>query len=286
MREMAQRGTHAIGTGLLLLFFTFGCAGLPGWMHRLGYTANELSPIRIGKFGFPIVAGKVNQRPVSLVFDTGNMVRLLLATRVINDLRLPSAGMSRMFDADGTERASVRRVSIAELEVFGQTFPGEFAVEDTPDDLEGFVGPGYVIKGRFTLDYRGKWFAVSTRPSEASLPEAIPLHWSDSEPGMIVIGGEANGTPVLLQLDTGKSRTCVDPALARQLGLPRDGAGVRGLTVKIASHSFSIAAAKEVGFGAISTGYPGPILVGVGSDVLSKGVLTVDYPRRIVSFER
>ncbi len=286
MGEMVQRGTFAVGTGLVLLFFTFGCAGLPSWMHRLGYTPEELSRIQIGKYGFPIVAGQVNQKPVSLVFDTGNMVGLLLATNVIKDLRLPSAGMSRMFDADGTERAPVRRVSVAQFPVFGGTFAGQLAVEDTPNDLEGFVGPSYVVKGRFTLDYRGKWLALSTRPLEAPLPEAIPLQWSDDSPGMIVIAGEANGTPVLLQLDTGKSRTCVDPALAGRLGLPRDRAGVRGLTIKIGSRSFPIAAAKEVGFGGISEGYPGPILVGVGSDVLSKGVLTVDYPRRIVSFER
>ena len=260
-------------------------AAEPPWRDRLGYAAGELWRVEIGKFGYPVVRGSVDQKPVSFVFDTGNMSGILLAPGTIDELRLSSARTTRTYDSSGRELGRIREFTLGEVRIFGRTFQRQSAVEDPRGDLAAFAGPKYVMNGRFTLDYGNEWMAVSNRPLPQPLRGSTPLLLSDEMPGMIVISAAANGVPVLFQLDTGKSRTCIDPELVRRLRLPSDAAGVHGLTVTIGDRDFAIPAAKEIGLGGISAGYPARILVGVGSDVLSKGLLTVDYISRTVTFE-
>ena len=56
--------------------------------------------------------------------------------------------------------------------------------------------------------------------------------------------------------------------------------------VTLAGLTFTVPSAKEVGFGAISAGLPEPIVVGVGSDILSGLVLSVDYRTRELYLRR
>jgi len=103
---------------------------------------------------------------------------------------------------------------------------------------------------------------------------------------MLVVRGAVNGEPVLIQLDTGKSRTCVDPAFAARLGLPPapDGVSIRELS--LGGVSFLVSSAKRVSFSGISQDLPEPIAVGIGSDVLARLLLTVDYPGRLAFVAR
>ena len=52
--------------------------------------------------------------------------------------------------------------------------------------------------------------------------------------------------------------------------------------ITLGKKSFSIERAKVANFKAISEGYPKPILVGIGADILSRIVLTVDYSQKKV----
>jgi len=72
----------------------------------------------------------------------------------------------------------------------------------------------------------------------------------------------------------------VDPALAARLGLPPapDGVSIRELS--LGGVSFLVSSAKRVSFSGISQDLPEPIAVGIGSDVLARLLLTVDYPGR------
>ncbi|HSP15235.1 MAG TPA: hypothetical protein VLV78_10835 [Thermoanaerobaculia bacterium] len=272
-------------TALVFAAFLSCATGRPQWTRRLGYSTGELSRLEIGKHGYPVLAGRIDRNALHLVFDTGNMSGLLLSIGAINALHLSMTGQTRSYDSDGRELPPVREFHVPLLEIFGQAFRNQHAIEDVRAEFDGFVGPMYLLHGRFTLDYRTGWMGVSKRPLRAPASSALPLLRSESFPGMVVVRGTANAVPVLFQLDTGKSRTCIDSELRRRLQLPADPNGVRGLTVTIADSSFAIPAAKEVGFRGISAGYPEPILVGIGSDVLSKGVLTVDYANGIVLFE-
>ena len=82
---------------------------------------------------------------------------------------------------------------------------------------------------------------------------------------------------VLIELDTGKSRTVINPQLASELGLKRGTRGVEIRALRLGDLSFRVPSAKEVDQTGIDPSLPESILVGVGSDILSRFVWTVDY---------
>ena len=84
----------------------------------------------------------------------------------------------------------------------------------------------------------------------------------------------------MVEIDTGKSRTVVDPTLISDLDLPRTEDGVQIDEIRIGMHRFSASSAKKKSFKGISRGLEVPIGIGVGSDILSRLIVTVDYRQR------
>ena len=80
-----------------------------------------------------------------------------------------------------------------------------------------------------------------------------------------------------MQIDTGKSRSTIDPELAASLGLEETETGVVVDELRFGGHEFSVPSAKLVVLRAIDPHQPEPILVGIGSDILREVVLTVDW---------
>ena len=74
----------------------------------------------------------------------------------------------------------------------------------------------------------------------------------------------------------------MDPLLVAALGLPPAKNGYEIREVKIGCYSFSVPSAKEVNFNGIGEGLPHPIMLGIGSDIVSQLVLSVDYSQHIV----
>lgn len=273
---------------LLLLLLQGGpqAGRLPApWIHSLGYRPEELFPITVGRHGFPYLPALINGRKVDLLVDTANMTGLFMHPDLAARLGLPASGYWTRLEADGSEVGRYRVFQVAELTVFGEVWKDERARERTEAGLEGAIGPRFLRGKRFTLDYRNGLMAVSQSPlpEPAAVGETFPLSAAEDYEGMILVRGAVNGRPVLIQLDTGKSRTCVDPRLASALRLPKTADGYRVDEIRLGSFSFVVPSAKEVSFKGISKGLPEPILLGIGSDILSRVVLTVDYPgKRIV----
>jgi hypothetical protein len=82
---------------------------------------------------------------------------------------------------------------------------------------------------------------------------------------------------VLTEFDTGKSRTVIDPELARQLKLASNERGVQIDSLFIGDTPFAIPSAKLVSLADIDRSLPAPIELSVGSDVMSQLLITVDY---------
>ena len=259
------------------------------WQKALGYRTTELYPIEIGKFGYPYVTASINGQKLKLAFDTANMSGLVLNSDVAARLRLPIVGESKSYDSSGEVVGRVRIFNVKDLNAFGQVWTDEAAYEIKTTDFDGLIGPRFLLNKRFTLDYRNKVIAISETPlpkrAETSTT-LLPLIPSPTLKGMIVVRGSVNGREVLMQLDTGKSRTEVDSSLVESAKLPQTANGYRIDDIKIAPYSFSVPSARPDSFKGISEGLPGPILVGIGSDILSQVVLTVDYSRQIVKVAR
>ena len=85
------------------------------------------------------------------------------------------------------------------------------------------------------------------------------------------------GTDVLVEIDTGKSRTTIDQTLVEALGLRVTPQGAELGGVRLGSWEWTVPSARVVNTSAISSGLPDRIALGIGSDVLRDFVLTVDY---------
>jgi hypothetical protein len=275
---------------LLCLVLMTGCRSLeteprwpearqPIWIDAFGYAPEEVVPIEIGRYGFPYMSVSVAGDALMLVFDTGNMVGVSVSSEVFDRLGLRSDGSWTSLSSAGEARGMYRFA-----EGVGVARPGAEqrltrVYESGIYDLAGLFGPGDLGGRRFTVDYRSRSLAVSTEGGPEVVPEylAIPLVRSDRHPRLILIRGTIEDHPVLIQLDTGKSRTVVNPDLARELGLTHVPHGVAVRSLRIGNLEFSIRSAKEVDQTAIDAELPEPILVGVGSDILSRFPWTVDY---------
>ncbi len=282
------RWTHvlvAICLPGLLCSEAIGKARSVPWQKTLNYEDRDLYPVSVGKYGFPLVKVMVNSRELDLVWDTGNMAGLLLAPKVIQGLGLPVAGEQTFYTSSGEVAGTYPSYGIGQLKAFGGTLKNERAYE-YQGDLNGLIGPRYVLSGRFTLDYKRKLIAVSGTPLPEQVKDRLPMVISPQYPGLILVHGSVNGQGALIEIDTGKSRTAVDPALVNLLHLPKTAKGVRIDEIKLGSCEFTVRAAKELSFQGLSRQLPEPIMLGIGSDLLSKVVLTVDYPRQAVLLSR
>jgi predicted aspartyl protease len=289
MCELFRRQA-TVGSISLLIFLLFSGGGcrryqkIVDWQKDLEYKSSEIFPIKVGKYGYPYVQVIINDQELEMAFDTGNMSGLLVSPDTACRLGLSSVGESKHYDSSGEAIGTYLVFRVPELVVFDKVWTEEQAHEHRSSGLIGLIGPRYVYGKRFTLDYQNKVIAVSESPFLRIEQENItfPLIQSKDHEGMIIIGGEVNGHQVLIQIDTGKSRTCVDPELVKKIDLPEVKRGYRIDNIQLGLHSFKVSSAKKVSFKGISGDLPEPILLGIGSDILSQVVLSVDYSKQIV----
>jgi len=277
---------------ILVSVICLACFNVPtessDWQAALGYADSDLHAIAIGKQGYPFVEIQVNGHTVEVLLDTGNMTGLFLSEDVIRRLGLPELGEVVTRDSDGTPTGSKPTYAAASVTAFGHRLADREILQRNERRIDGAIGPPYLKGLRYTIDYRSRWLGVTAKPVDDPPPgiERIDLVPVDGLAGMIVVRGRVAGREVHVQVDTGKTRTCVDPEFALQVGLPETTNGYAIDSLEIGSQRFVVPSAKGVGFGGISEGLDEPILVGIGSDILKEIVLTVDVDRGSVFIQR
>jgi hypothetical protein len=274
------------------LFLNQGCQAAMDpvqWGKEYHYEVHEIVPIKMGPHNFPLVPGKINNTDVKIFFDTGNFFGCQIAPDLVQTLKLtPSGNERKNYDSNGTYRYSQKGYDVERFTVFQTEFKNIEMFEMTYNTFEASVGVWDLLDRRFTLDYKNRLMGISSRPFEKKGIEIdeFPLIWNETRKGMIVIEGQVNGIKTLLQIDTGKSRTTIDEDLILRAGLKENNTlfqkGYRVGLITIGKKSFSVECAKVANFKAISKGYPKPILIGIGADILSQIVLTVDYTQKKV----
>jgi hypothetical protein len=274
------------------LFFNQGCQTARDpvqWGKEHHYWVDETVPLKIGRHNFPLVPGKINTLDVDIFFDTGNFFGLEIGPDLVRTLKLtPSGNERKNYASDGTYRYSQKGYDVESFTVFRTELKNIEMFEMTDDTFEASVGIQDLLDGRFTIDYKNRLMGISSKPFENKGNEIdeLPLIWNEMLKGMIVIEGHVNGIETLFQIDTGKSRTTIDEDLIARAGLKENRAlfrqGYKVDKIILGKKSFSVARAKVANFKAISKGYPEPILIGIGADILSRIVLTVDYAQKRV----
>jgi len=255
----------------------------PWWLDSLAYSSAQLSPIRVGTDGFPYVRVRIDTTHLWLLFDTGNMVGLTIASQHYDRLELPVTGTVRRRDSSGEFLGEFRIGRAERVEALGRPATGVAIREFAHPRLVGILGPDDLPESRFTLDYQSQLIAVSN--SVLNLHEAAgsrPLIRSARYPRLIVVEGRFQGRPILIELDTGKSRTVVDPVWARSVGLTVGQTDTVAIgEVELGDAVFHVRDAKPVGLGGIDPDLPAPLVMSLGSDSLSRFILTVDYAQGV-----
>jgi hypothetical protein len=248
---------------------------------QLGYRPEELFVLRRGHLGMPFLEVAIGDSTYWLLFDTGNMVGLTLATPLLDQLRLPESGRWDRLDSDGRVIGSYRRVRAPAVQLLGRALADQTIFEFSDTALGGLVGPDALPGPRFALDYQAGILAVTPSPLR-EVPSgftALPLTRSSRHPRLILVAGRVNGYPVLIEFDTGASRSNIDPALVQELSLPTAGNGVRIDSLTIGPLVFTVPSARINPKAGIDPTLSPPIQLAVGSDILGQVILMVDYTR-------
>ena len=258
-----------------------GCAdaGTADWPARFEFGPQSVHQLRAGELGLPYLPVTFGDDTLWLPFDTGNMVGLTLASRLFEALGLPCDDSWELLDSAGEPVSTDCIARGVRAGVCGRTRDSVDVFEFHHESLPGLVGPDALPGDRLMIDYGTGRLAVDDGPGPKAAPgfAVVPLTRSARHPRLILVEGSVNGRPVLIEIDTGKSRTTVDRALVEALNLRRDDRGVRVGTVRLGPLTFEVESAREVDTSGISEGLPTPISLGIGSDNLRRFVWGVDY---------
>lgn len=277
---MIRRGTGAARMGLLIVAASCGARrdAIP-WQTSFRYSADALHAFEVRNFGFPYVPVGFGRDTLWLPFDTGNMVGLTIETEVFARLGLPCSETHNRRDSAGHLVSTSCTAHGVSTNVFGKESDSTSVFEFSHEALPGLVGPDQIPGTRFTMDYGRGVLAIDDQSSPTSVAgfEAVRLVQSPRRPRLVLVHGRVDGREVIVEIDTGKSRTTIDRALVDALQLEETAAGVRIDRVELGPRSWSVEAARVVDTSGTSAGLPARISLGIGSDVLAGFVFTVDY---------
>lgn len=258
------------------------------WAKKYSFDPSEVFPLEIGALGFPYIECEIDGSSITMLFDTGNITGVFLGSKAAQRIGLLKTGELVRRDSSGNRVGAFAAYTASKMTVFGKKRSDVGILQRDEERFEGAVGPRFVMEGRFTIDYGNRLIGVASTP----LPEKeddqydLELVPNDRYPGMIVAKGSVNGRTVLIQFDTGKSRSVLDPKLVEELRLPQDEQGALIREIKLGSLTFSVNSAKMLSLHGLSREYAEPVLLGIGSDILSQVVLSVDYRRNVVRISK
>jgi len=268
------------------------------WRQRYGYVASETVPFELGANGLwvPVVTAGSEGQSLRLIVDTGTHAVASLTEEAMGRVKLLRTAMGRFRDAAGRDRGEMPRVLLSALGVGPlqmRNLPvvgaGPESVQGARQGIDGTLGWGAFAAGRITIDYANRVAAFSRAP----LPEEIrgcDERWvtrfesPDGIEGLPIVPANLGGELVSAEIDTGKTATLLGPGAS---GPPGRGPG--RIEVGFALGPFSVRtrfARNGPGFEGLDQGLTRPLALGVGTDVLSGFLVTVDYPSRTVVLER
>ena len=203
---------------LLFVLNSAACKSEPdaqGWPALFGYSPTAMHSFEIGPFGYPYVPVGIGSDTLWLPFDTGNMVGLTLQVDTFLRLALPCSESHNRRDSAGQLVSTGCIAHGVRTSLFGTESDSTSVYEFVHETLPGLVGPTSMPGTRFTIDYRERILAIDNRSGPVAIEgfEALPLISSPTHPRLILVGGRVEGREVIIEIDTGKSRTTIDREL-------------------------------------------------------------------------
>lgn len=270
------------------------------WVDRYGYVPGDFVDFRFGDRGtwVPVVDARVAGRRVRLVFDTGTNGYAALDEATMRELQLPIEGWSEFLDASGEPAGRIPRTRASTLELASLRLVdvpvGGVGPERITGERRGYVGTigwSALEGGRFTIDYSNRRIAISSEPLPGGLASCATRYVTSfvSPPrldGLLLVAARLEGHALLAEVDTGKSKTVLDPGIDSIRSFEHGDRGLEIAGLRLGPFELTTRFGRMGrGFDSFSRGVEPRVLVGLGSDLLSRFLLTVDYPTRTIVFE-
>jgi hypothetical protein len=192
-------------------------------------------------------------------------------------------------NADGSHRGESFRIRVETVSILGEVFKNVAAsLSDwqmfSSEPFNGTVGLDFFLDRRLTLDYRSRRVGVTASPLPEKLDRKRYLSLDLVEPpksqGHILYArARVNGREAIVYFDTGYNVSFIDPAFAEGLaGVERPGkfkAFRERVPMELGGHTFILDDLRESQVRR-GTGFDLPVALALGSDVLSRCIVTID----------
>jgi hypothetical protein len=258
------------------------------WARDLVYDKSNVYPLSIDSTGCPSIDVNVSGVNVSLTLDSGT-ARGFLITDYAPKAPYHVEGPVEELNPDGSHRGESYRIRVETISVLGHVFKD---VRGTLTDwrmfssepFNGTVGFDFFLDRRLTLDYRSRKVATTT----ASLPEKLSSNGyvtvdlidpPKSHGHVLYARARVNQREAIVYLDTGLSVSFIDPGFTEGLShIERPGRFTvfrEGVPLELGGRTFIIDDLRENAIRR-GPGFDRPIALELGSDILSRFVVTID----------
>jgi predicted aspartyl protease len=309
---MINSGKSGREAALLALLTLLGFAELPlaapreysprqrslSWQTTYAYDESEIVRFELGADGVwvPLVTANASGHALRLILDTGTKGIATVTPETIRELELKQVGTSRFLDAAGRDHGEILKVLMPSLELGPLKLQdvvvvgaGPEAVQGRRPGIHGTLGWHAFSKGRVTLDYSNRLaaFSLSGLPKEIRRCSSRWVTRFESPAGIdglpIVAAEVAQGT-VGAEIDTGKSATVLAPNLIEASG---EGDGRIDLEFSLGPFPVQTRYARVgPGFEGLEEGLSSPLRLGVGTDILTGFLVTIDYQSKTLVLEK
>jgi hypothetical protein len=261
---------------------------LSQWSRDLGYQQTELYPLTLDRLGCPVVDVDVFGVKVSLTLDSGTSTGFVI-TNHAPSIPYRIEGRHEEFNADGSHRGESFGIRVETMSVLGEVFKnvaGSFSDWQmfSSEPFDGTVGLDFFLDRRLTLDYRSRRVGTTTTPLPEKLDRkryvSIDLMDPPKSQGHILYArATVNRREAIVYFDTGYNVSFIDPSFAEGLAaIERPGKFKvfrESVPTELDGQTFILDELRESPVSR-GPGFDRPVALALGSDVLSRFVVTID----------
>jgi hypothetical protein len=258
------------------------------WSQDLGYRETQLYPLTLGASGCPFIEVDVSGIKLPLMLDSGT-ARGFVITNQAPSIPHRVEERTEELNADGSHRGESFRIRVETVSVLGEVFKNVAgSLSDwqmfSSEPFNGTVGLDLFLDRRLTLDYRSRRVGVSASP----LPEKLDhkrylsvdlVEPPESQGHILYARARVNGREAIVYFDTGYNVSFIDPAFAEGLArVERPGKFKvfrERIPMELGGHVFILDDLRESQVRR-GTGFGLPVALALGSDVLSRCIVTID----------
>jgi hypothetical protein len=225
---------------------------------------------------------------VPLMLDSGR-ARGLLITTSAPAIPHRVEERSEQRNPDGSHRGESWSIRVETVSVLGEVFKNVAgSLSDwqmfSSEPFNGAVGFDFFLDRRLTLDYRSRKVGVTALPLPEKLDRKRYLSVDLIEPPksqghILYVRARVNGREAIVYFDTGHNVSFIDPDFAQGLArVERPGRFKvfrEGVPLELGGHTFILDELRESPIRR-GTGFDLPVALSLGSDVLSRFIVTID----------